>query len=261
MSKNRFDLSGKHVLVTGAGSGMGASICEAMAESGADVVCVDIIHNAAQKTAENISQHGRKAISLKADAFEETDIRRMIKTTVDELGSIDVVFAHAAIVDTTPTRLHDLSIDDWDRIASRYIRGIFMTMKFIFPLMMEQKSGSFITTSAATGFWPLPPVGTLHMAVPYITGKAAAIMLTKLAAKHYGEFSIRANIICPGYHRSQHHTEGPFLEEMEKFVMDCTALKRVGLPDDIKGLAVFLASDASAFITGQIFTEDGGMMV
>jgi NAD(P)-dependent dehydrogenase (short-subunit alcohol dehydrogenase family) len=261
MSNNRFNLSGKHVLVTGAGSGMGASISEAMAESGADVVCVDIVEKAAQETVRNISHYGQKAIPVKADAFEETDIKRMIATTTGELGSIDVVFAHAAIVDTTPTRLHDLSIDDWDRIASRYVRGIFMTMKFVFPIMVQQKSGCFITTSAATGYWPLPPVGMLHMAVPYITGKTAAIMLTKLAAKHYGEFGIRANVICPGYHRSRHHTEGPFLEEMEKFVMDCTSLKRVGLPDDIKGLAIFLASDASSFITGQIFTEDGGMMV
>ena len=257
--KSFFDLSGKVALVTGAGAGMGRAISEAMAEFGADVACVDINESTAKETAELISHFGHRAIAIKADAFNEADIKRMAETTVAELNSIDVVFAHAAIVDTTPARIHEVTVEDWDRIASRYLRGVFLLMKSVLPIMMEQKSGCIITTSAGTGIWPLPMVGSLHLATPYVTGKTAVVMLTKLAAKQYGEYGIRANVICPGYHRSLHHLIDPeTMKEMEDFVLSGTPLKRVGLPEDIKGLAVYLASEASSFITGQVFTEDGG---
>lgn len=261
MLKTKFDLTGNTVLVTGAGSGIGKAICEALLEFGANVVSVDIDEGRLNQMAKELSEYRERLYTYRADAFEESDIKQMINVSINRFGFIDTVFAHAAIVDTTPARIHEVSVTDWDNIASRYVKGIFLTMKYVFPAMMKRGKGNFITTSAATGVWPLPPVGQLHLATPYITGKTAVIMLTKLAAKQYGEFGIRANIICPGYHRSLHHTSGPNLEEMENFVLQCTSLKRVGLPEDIKGLAVFLASDASSFITGQIFTEDGGMMV
>jgi NAD(P)-dependent dehydrogenase (short-subunit alcohol dehydrogenase family) len=261
MTKSIFDLSGKVVLVTGAGSGMGRAICEAMAESGAHVVPVDINENTVKETAGLISRYGHRVIPFKADAFDEVDIKKTVEKTVDEFGTVDVVFAHAAIVDTTPARVHETTVDDWDRIFSTYLRGLLVWMKSIFPIMIEKKKGCFITTSAGTALWPLPPVGDLHLATSYITAKTAAIMLTKLAAKQYGEYGIRANVICPGYHRSLHHEKDPKgLEEMEKFILGVTPLRRVGLASDIKGLAIYLASDASSFVTGQVFVEDGGFM-
>ncbi len=257
--KSIFDLTGKTALVTGAGSGMGRAICEALAEYGADVACADINRNAAIETAELASRYGHKTIAVKADAFSEVDIKKMVATTINKLKNINIVFAHAGIVDTTPAKIHELTAADWDRIASNYVRGIFLLMKEVFPAMMDKKGGSFITTSAGTALWPLPQTGELHLATPYITGKTAAIMLTKLAARQYGEYGIRANVICPGYHRSLHHTvDEKGMADMEAMVLISTPLKRVGLPQDIKGLAVYLASDASSFITGQVFVEDGG---
>ena len=257
-----FSLFGKVALVTGAGSGMGRAICEAMAEFGADVACSDINEEAAKETAGLASRFGHRAIAIEADAFDEADIQNMIETTVSELSTIDVVFAHAAVVDTTPAKIHEVSADDWDRIASRYLRGVFLLMKYVFPLMMEKKGGSLITTSAGTAMWPLPPVGDLHLATPYITSKTAVIMLTKLAARQYGEYGIRANVICPGYHRSLHHLiDEKGMAEMEDFVLSVTPLKRVGLPENIKGLAVYLASEASSFVTGQVIGIDGGFTI
>jgi len=238
---------------------MGRAICEAMAEHGADVVCADINPKSLNKTSEIISPYGTRILPVEADVFDADDIKRMIDTVVSKLKSIDIVFAHAAIVDTTKAMIHELDVEDWDGIASRYIRGIFLMMKNVFPLMMKNKGGSFITTSAATGIWPLPPVGTLHLATPYITGKTAVIMLTKIAARQYGKYGIRANVMCPGYHRSLHHTQDPEgMKEMEEFVLSCTSLNRTGLANDIKGLAVYLASEASGFVTGQVIIEDGG---
>jgi NAD(P)-dependent dehydrogenase (short-subunit alcohol dehydrogenase family) len=254
-----FDLTGKVALVTGAGSGMGRAICEAMAEHGANVVCADINPDSVNETSEIISTFGNRVLPVEADVFEVGDIKRMIETTVSKLKSIDIVFAHAAIVDTTGTMIHNLDMEDWDRIASRYIRGVFLTMKYVFPIMMEKQGGSFITTSAATGIWPLPPLGALHLATPYITAKSAVIMLSKIAARQYGAYGIRVNVICPGYHRSLHHSQDPKgMREMEEFVLNCTSLNRTGVAKDIKGLAVYLASEASGFVTGQIIIEDGG---
>ncbi len=251
-----FDLGGKVALVTGASSGMGKAICEALAEFGADVALIDI-----NEPVEDLSRFGRKSIFIKSDAFDEADIQKMVKTTVNELGSPDIVFAHAGIVDTTPVKIHEVSNEDWDRIASRYLRGVFILMKTVFPMMMQKHKGVFITTSAGVALFPLPPVGNLHLATPYITAKASVIMLTKLAARQYGEYGIRANVICPGYHRSRHHLEDVEpMSNMEEFILGMTPLKRAGLPEDIKGLAVYLASDASSFVTGQIFIEDGGFM-
>jgi len=261
MTNPIFDLSSKVVLVTGAGSGMGRAICEAMAESGAHVAPVDINGKAVKETADLISRYGGKVVPFTADAFDAADIKRVVDATVEGLGTIDVVFAHAAIVDTTPARVHETTIEDWDRIVSAYLRGLLLWMKSTFPIMMKKRKGSFVTTAAGTALWPLPPVGNLHLATSYITGKTAGIMLTKLAARQYGEYGIRANVICPGYHRSLHHEANPAgLKEMEDFVLGVTPLKRVGVASDIKGLAIYLASEASSFVTGQVFVEDGGFM-
>jgi NAD(P)-dependent dehydrogenase (short-subunit alcohol dehydrogenase family) len=257
--RDLFDLAGKTALVTGAGAGMGRAICEALAEYGADVACADLDSGLAQETADLLEPFGNRTLAIEADVFDEPDIQRMVARTRNELGRVDIVFAHAAIVDTTPAKIHELSVRDWDQVASRYTRGLFILMRTVFPLMMNEGGGKFITTAAGTALWPLPQIGDLHLATAYITGKTAAIMLTKLAARQYGEHGIRANVICPGYHRTRHHMQdGQAMDDMEQLVLQATPMKRVGLADDIKGLAVYLASDASSFVTGQVFVEDGG---
>jgi len=254
-----FDLSGKVALVTGAGAGMGRAICEALAEHGADIACADVNGGLAEETADLLEPFGNRTLAITADVFDEADIQQMVRSTQDGLGQVEIVFAHAAVVDTTPARIHELSTEDWDQVASRYVRGLFILMKTVLPLMMKGGGGKFITTAAGTALWPLPQVGNLHLATAYITGKTAAIMLTKLAARQYGEYGISANVICPGYHRTRHHMQdGQAMDDMEQLVLQATPLKRVGLADDIKGLAVYLASEASSFVTGQVFVEDGG---
>jgi len=109
------------------------------------------------------------------------------------------------------------------------------------------------------GVWPLPTTGPFYMTAAYNTAKAGVIMLTKHAAKQYGEYGIRANIICPGYH----HT--PFIpaeirEKLEELIIGASPLKRIGLPEDIKGLAVYPATEASSYVTGKVFIENGGFM-
>lgn len=261
MEKKLFDLSGKVALVTGGGSGMGRAICGALAEFGANVVCVGRSEESIKETIELLKPFGHRSLAIKADAFEHEEIKNMVDKTLETFGTIDVVFAHAAVRDRAHMRLHEVSVEDWDNVASTNPRGIFLLMKYVLPIMIKKKRGSIITTSAQIGLWPLPPVGDLHLSTPYITSKTAIIMIAKLVAKQYGEDGIRSNVICPGYHRAGAYLASPeSMANMEQFVLDVTPLKRIGMANDIKGLAVYLASDASSFVTGQIFVEDGGFM-
>ncbi|MFC1901431.1 SDR family NAD(P)-dependent oxidoreductase [Chloroflexota bacterium] len=254
-----FDLSGKVALVTGGGSGLGRAYCEALAEFGADVACVDIAEPGAQETVKRLSQYGHKAIAVKVDVSKQNEIKVMVATVVRELGSLDIVFANAAVLDKNPARIHELPVEEWDRVSSVNLRGVFLLMQAVFPIMMQNRSGCFISTASGTGYWPLPPLEGIYLTPAYVTAKSGVIMLTKLAAKQYGEYGIRANVICPGYHRTPIIPEQG-REKMEEALLNFTPLKRVGLPEDIKGLAVYLASEASSFVSGQVFVEDGGFM-
>lgn len=255
--KNIFDLSGKVALITGGGSGLGRAYCEAMAEFGAAVACADILEERAQETVRLIKKYGHGTIALKADASKQDEIRNMVDKTVREFGSLDIVFANAGFMENVRVRIHEYSIEDWDRVFSIHTRGTFLLMQAAFPVMMGQRSGSFITIGSTLGMWPILAGGTFHLHQAYGAAKAGIIILTKMAARQYGEYGIRVNSICPGVHRTNiSPAEG--LEKIENLVLPFTPLGRVGMPEDIKGLAVYLASAASGFVTGQIFVHDGG---
>jgi len=257
--KSIFDLSGKVALVTGGGSGIGRAYCEAMAEFGADVACSDIEEQKAQETVKLISKFGHRAIAIKADASRQDEIKSMVNRTVEELGTIDIVFANAGIGDESMVKIHEKPVEDWDRVMALQPRGTFLLMRAVFPIMMKKKSGSFINTASIGGLTATSASGPFQLITAYNSAKAAVIMLTKMAAKQYGEYGIRVNAICPGLHRTDLAPEEvrPMLEEI---IVPLTPLKRVGLPEELKGLAVWLASDASSFVSGQTFVQDGGMI-
>ena len=265
--KGIFDLSGKVALVTAGGWGIGRVYCEVMAEFGADVVCNDIVEETAQETIGLISKFGHKAIVIKADASKEDEIESMVKGTVEQLGTIDIVFANAGILERSAVKIHEKPVEDWDRVYALQPRGTFLLMRAVFPIMMKNKRGSFITTASIGGLTPTSCGGFFELLSAYNSAKAAVIMLTKMAARQYGEYRIRVNSICPGY---QHKSEPPMSltglsEEArssieEKIIIPFTPLRRVGLPEELKGLAIWLASDASSFVTGQTFVQDGGMI-
>jgi NAD(P)-dependent dehydrogenase (short-subunit alcohol dehydrogenase family) len=249
-----FDLSGKVALITGGGSGFGRAFCEGMAEFGADVACCDIIEARAQETVDLVKKFGHRAIAIKADVSKLDEIEVMVDQTIKKLGSLNIVFANAGVSEKTRgIRIHEKPVEDWDYTMGVNLRGVFFLMRSVFPHMMRQKAGSFITTASIGGLWPV----LIPAAAVYATSKAGVIMLTKAAARQYAEDGIRVNAICPGYHRT-----GMFPPEvsknLEEYHISRIPLKRAGLPEEIKGLAIWLASDASRFVTGQIFIQDGG---
>jgi NAD(P)-dependent dehydrogenase (short-subunit alcohol dehydrogenase family) len=257
---NIFDLSGKVVLVTGGGSGIGRAYCEAVAEFGADVVCSDLVAENAEETVSIIRTFGHGAVAVKADASKEEDIQLMVNRSIKEFGTIDVAFANAGTADKDLVPIHEKSVEDWDAVMALQPRGTFLLMKAVFPIMMKKKEGSFICTASIGGLTTTCAGGPFQVLAAYQTAKAGVILLTKMASRQYGEYGIRVNAICPGYVRTAMAPSEEIRAMLEEHILAFTPLKRIGMPDELKGLAVWLASDASAFVTGQTFVQDGGMI-
>lgn len=258
IKKNIFDLSGKVALVTGGGHGLGRAYCEAMGEFGADVACADINKKLADDTVEIIKRFGHRAIAIEADVSKQEHIESMVNQTVAELGGIEIFFYTPGVF-TAPLRLHELTIEDWDRSMAINLRGVFVCMRAVLPIMLKNKRGSIILTSSVAGLVAGSEERGFKNAAPYGAAKAAIICLTRHAAVAYAKDGIRINAIAPGGHETwpigaPHELIKQANERMSRFI----PMGRMGQPSEIKGLAIFLASDASSYITGQTFVEDGG---
>lgn len=258
MDKGIFDLAGKVALVTGGGSGLGRSICSAMAEYGADVVCVGRTGKKIEETVDMIKGFGNRTLAIKADVADQAQVEGMAEKALKEMGGIDIVFANAAIREIGFQRIHEKPVEDWDIVMDVNLRSVFLLMRSVLPLMIKKKKGNFISISSVGGLWPIADHEFPRLNTAYSTAKAGMIMLTKLAARQYAEDNIRFNIICPGYHETG--LTPP--EEKDAFEAEMIAhipLKRGAEADEIKGLAIWLASDASSYVTGQILVQDGGV--
>lgn len=256
MKKTIFDLSEKVALITAGGHGLGREFCEAMAEFGAKVVCNDISSELAQETVEGIKSYGHEAIVIQADVSKKDEIERMVDQAVAKFGKIDILFCNAGIVNPI-VPLHELAIEDWDRVIAVNVTGIFLCMRSVLPLMLKQKSGSIIITSSVAGLMAGSEAHSLPTP-PYGTSKAALIGLTRHAAASYAKYGIRVNSIAPGAHSTRPVGKKRNYEEVESFLSRFIPMGRVGKPSEIRGLAVYLASDASSYVTGQVFVHDGG---
>lgn len=253
-----FDLSGKVALVTGGGSGLGRSICSAMAEYGADVICVGRTGKKIEETVEMIKGFGNRTLAITADVADQVQVEGMAKKAVDEMGGIDIVFANAAIREIGFQRIHEKPVEDWDIVMDVNLRSVFLLMKAVLPPMINKKKGNFISISSVGGLWPIADHEFPRLNTAYSTAKAGMIMLTKLAARQYAEDNIRFNVICPGYHETG-LTPPEEKEAFEAEMIPHIPLRRAAEADEIKGLSVWLASDASSYVTGQILVQDGGV--
>jgi NAD(P)-dependent dehydrogenase (short-subunit alcohol dehydrogenase family) len=256
--KSMFDLSGKVALVTGGGSGLGRAICEVMAEYGADVVCVGRTTKKIEETINLIKGFGTKTMAITADVADQAQVQSTVDKTVKEFGTIDIFFANAAIREVGFQRIHEKPVEDWDIVINVDLRSVFLQMRAVFPIMIKQKKGNFISVSSVGGLWPIADHDFPKLNTAYSVAKAGVIMLTKLAARQYSKDNIRVNAICPGYHRSG-LTPPEELEAFEAELIPHIPMGRGAEADEIKGLAIWLASDASSYVTGQIVVEDGGV--
>jgi 3-oxoacyl-[acyl-carrier protein] reductase len=262
MDRNMFDLSGKVALVTGGGSGIGRGICEGLAQFGADVACCDIDKDRALETVGLINKFGHNNLAVQADISLPVEIDSMVNKIVEYFGAIDILVNNAGIL-CPEAPVHETTKESWDRVMDVDLRGVFLCMKSVLPVMIKQQSGSIINISSVNG------VKThdreINPMANYNAAKAGVIALTKQAATEYATQGIRINCIAPGQvpgtniaaARKRDWTQ----EKIEKFReirLNRIPLRRFGTVEDFKGPAVFLASDASKFVIGHTLVVDGG---
>jgi NAD(P)-dependent dehydrogenase (short-subunit alcohol dehydrogenase family) len=255
--RQMFDLSGKIALVTAGGHGLGREYCIAMAEFGADVVCNDIDAPLAKETIEITKQYGHRTLAIQADVSKQNEVDRMVKQTVDEFGRIDILFCNAGIMNPL-VPLHELPVEDWDRVVEINLTSMFLCMRAVLPLMLKQGKGSIISTSSVAGI----KAGNAPLSYCYGATKAGMIGFMRHTAVAYARQGIRINAIAPGLHDTRPVGMKLTSEEAEglkKSVEHSIPMGRFAEPREIRGLAVFLASDASSYVTGQVFGTDGGI--
>ncbi|GGT43199.1 SDR family NAD(P)-dependent oxidoreductase [Streptomyces chromofuscus] len=255
-------LSGRTVIVTGGGSGLGAAACRRFAAEGASVVVADIDQTSAAEVAARIAEDGGTATGIRVDVSSETGTQAMAAAALERYGRIDVLYCNAGIPAVGTALSTERST--WDRALGVMLTGTWLSMRAVLPSMVQQRSGSVIVQSSVAGV-----VGVKALA-PYTAAKAGALGLTRQAAADFAPFGIRVNAICPGtvptplvsgtldaqiaagLKPPRTHQEG-----LDRALAHYP-LGRLGEPDDIANVALFLASDESSWITGQQFTVDGG---
>ncbi|WP_088006979.1 SDR family NAD(P)-dependent oxidoreductase [Indiicoccus explosivorum] len=245
-------LENKVAVITGGTGGIGKVTAERFLKEGAKVVLVDLFQEALDETVEELKQYGDVA-GFQADVSDEEDVRGYVDKTVERFGTIDVFFNNAGI-EGKVAPLVDQKTEDFDKVISVNVRGVFLGLKYVLPVMMKQKSGSVINTSSVAGLSGSPGVA------PYITSKHAVVGLTKAAAVEAAESNIRVNSIHPSpvnTRMMRSLEEG--LNVDEATLSKSIPLGRYGESSDIANLVLFLASDESSFISGSQYRVDGGM--
>lgn len=251
---NPFNLSGKVAIITGASKGIGEAIAEMYGAAGAHVIVSSRKQEAVDGVAASIQKKGGQAKAIACHMGDAGEITRLVEETIAAYGSIDIVVNNAAV---NPVFGPVIETDGsaFDKIMNVNVKGPFELAKKAYPYMKQKKSGSVINISSIGGLRPEPGLGM------YSVSKAALISLTKVMAKEWGEDNIRANVICPGLIKTKFSEALWSNDKIMHTMMKILPIKRVGTTEEIAALALYLASDASAYSTGSVFTADGGFTI
>lgn len=249
-------LDGKVAIITGGGSGFGRGACLLFAEEGAKVAVIDVNTEAGVAVAQEIGAAGGEAIFVKADIAKEADAREAVTRTVEAFGGLQVLYNNAAILGTRGIQLTEFDDDVAERLLSINVMGVYHMTKQAIPHMIAGGGGSIISTGSESAFQ-----GNTGFAV-YSATKAAVLAFSRCVAMEYVDRGIRANTVSPGAGRTPMHSDlldtgNPLFAAVENLI----PMKRAAEPIDIARAALFFASDASSYITGQNLMVDGGWTV
>jgi NAD(P)-dependent dehydrogenase (short-subunit alcohol dehydrogenase family) len=261
-----FDLTGKIALITGGSRGIGRAFAEAVAAFGAGVAIAARDQGKIDETLGILAKYNVKTLGISADMTKEEDIKRMVDETMKKFGRIDILFNNAGIA-RQQRPIHEENTEDFDIVINTNLRAPFLVLKYVLPIMIKQNKGTIINTSSTAGIRAeYPEIAP----VAYCAAKAGINIMTQVAAIEYAKYNIRVNCIAPGMHRSElgHDVPRPntppspeqmaAMQAMMKKTNEDIPMNRMADADELAGLAVLLASDASSYITGQVIVQDGG---
>jgi NAD(P)-dependent dehydrogenase (short-subunit alcohol dehydrogenase family) len=252
----KFNMKGNCSVVTGGARGLGYAMAKALAEAGSDIIIADIDLDAAKKAAKQILKTGVKALAIKCDVTKERDCHILVETALNKFEHIDVLINNAGICKHIDSE--KMTFKEWYEVMDVNLNGVFLMSQAVGRVMIQQKRGSIINISSMSGII----VNVPQNQCAYNTSKAGVIMLTKSLASEWSKYNIRVNAIAPGYMKTELTRQ--FFEDNSDMVnqwMQLSPMKRPGTPDELGGIAVYLASNASSFVTGGVFVVDGGYTI
>jgi len=272
MTLPTFSMTGKVTLITGGRRGLGHAFALAFAEAGADVAFCDIDESSKfyfttpgvksrppgggsnlELAANDIRKFGRRVLAIEADISNKDDVENMVQRVLVEFGKIDILINNAGFLQSSFLPMYEIEDDIWESVTGVNLKGCFFVSRAVARTMVSKKRGNVINIASLGGLRPAPKSGA------YSVSKAGVIMLTKVLARDLGPYNIRVNAIAPGTMRTdqgQRFMNGN--PDYAKVAVASLPLGRLGSPEDIVGTALFLASDAAKWITGQLICVDGG---
>jgi gluconate 5-dehydrogenase len=247
-----FKIKGDTAIVTGASSGLGVSFAEALADEGANLVIAARRYDKLVKIAEELTRkHNVKVIPVKTDVSSEDEVVNMVRTAVEQFGSLEIMVNNAGIASLSPSV--DMTLEEWKKVIDVNLTGVFLCARTAAREMIKRKYGKIVNIASIYG-----AVGDIFHAAPYYASKGAVINLTRGFAIEWAPYRINVNAIAPGFFPSE-MTEQVFKDENAmKHILSRTPLGRTGEPLDLKAALLYLASPASNYVTGQTIFVDGG---
>ncbi|MCQ6267330.1 SDR family oxidoreductase [Fictibacillus sp. WQ 8-8] len=247
-----FDLTGKTAIITGGGRGLGQQIAEAFAEAGANVVLCSRKVEACEEAAQKLKQLGIKTLALKCDISNPEDVQSVIDRTLQEFDSIDILVNNSGATWGAPAA--EMPYEAWKKVIDVNVTGTFLMSQAAGKVMIEQKSGKIINIASVAGLGGTDP--RYMDTIGYNTSKGAVITFTKDLAVKWGQHNINVNAIAPGFFPTK--MSKVLIEHGKDAILEGTPLNRFGSDDDLKGAALFLASNASNYVSGDVLIVDGG---
>jgi NAD(P)-dependent dehydrogenase (short-subunit alcohol dehydrogenase family) len=247
------NLEGKVALVTGGSSGIGRASALAFGRGGAKVIVTDLVVDGGEKTVQTIIEAGGEAIFIRGDVSNPAEVEKLIERAVEAYGRLDCAFNNAGVAQSVKAPTADYTEEDWDRVISINLKGVWLCMKYEIRQMLKQGGGSIVNCSSVAGLrgFPARPA--------YAASKHGVIGLTKTAAVEYASAGIRINAVCPGWIRT------PMVEatigcdpELESQIASAQPIGRIGAPKEVAEVVVWLCSDGASFVIGHCLIVDGG---
>src|SRR3984957_6249724 len=246
-----FDLTGRVAIVTGGSVGLGRQMAEGLAQMGANLVlCARKKERCVQPSAE-LQKLGDKTLALGCDVKDPAGVQTVVDAAVNEFGSIDILINNAGTSWGAP--VESMTLEQWNKVIETNLTGTFLFSQAVGKTMIKQRRGKIINMASVAGLRGSPP---RFSAIGYSASKGGVIIFTKDLACKWGMHNIQVNAIAPGWFPTD--MSGKVIERNKEMLLAGIPLGRFGGPDDLKGAAVFLASDASNFVTGNILVVDGG---